>query len=164
MFIIAFMQNYLNMCSRFVRLCCCPCRLYLCLWSVRRTAQRWTRMNSSLPYQTTPCSWLWSLDRHGDHSLYVSPNTPLIYDILLNFIRYISLIFPPGFPRVEISKPQQASQWERHSSCNLWPLQNEPKRYVWVPECEGYISGSLLCECRLPVSGTQESSQVKNWV
>lgn len=67
------MQNNRNMCDRFVRLCCCPCLLCLCLWSVTRTAQRWTRMSSSPPSLTTPCSWPWSLDRHGDHSQYVSP-------------------------------------------------------------------------------------------
>lgn len=81
--VIRFHAKHFNMCSRFVRLCCCPCLLCLCLWSVRRMAQRWTLMNSSWPCRTTPCSWLWSLDRHGHHSLYTWPNTSLIYDIQL---------------------------------------------------------------------------------
>lgn len=84
--VIVFTKNYVNMCFRFARHYCSPCLLCLCLWSVRKMALRWTLTNSSLPCQTTPCSWLWSLDRHGDHSLYVSPNTQLKKKKVLNVI------------------------------------------------------------------------------
>lgn len=67
---------------------------------------------------------------------------------------------PPGCSCAQIPRPRQASDRERHSSCHLWPLQDEPQRPIWFPECEGHISRPVLSERWLSVSGAQENPQV----
>lgn len=75
-------------------------------------------------------------------------------------IFYCWLWSPPGCSCVQISRPQQTSNRKRHRPRHLWPLQNEPKGLVWLPECESHISRPVLGERWLSVSGAQENPQV----